>query len=53
MLRKNWISGKNYKIYCVLSSDTDCISMGDALREIDREVSDDCNAYTHVYQLPL
>lgn len=32
-----WKSSKDFKITCVLSSNTDCISLGDALREIDRE----------------
>jgi len=36
-VNNNWKPDKNFTINCVLSSVTECISLGDALREIDRE----------------
>lgn len=37
-VQKNWSNVEtNCKIHCVMSSTTDCLCLGDALREIDRE----------------
>lgn len=39
---QKWVEKSKCNIHCVMSSTSDCISLGDALREIDREVRTMC-----------